>query len=346
MNKPAHILVIRLSAMGDVAMVVPVLKAITEIYPEVKLTVLTRTFFAPLFTEIQNVGIFEPDLYGRHKGITGLRLLASELQEKDIDAVADLHNVLRTKILKFIFRWNNIPVAQIDKGRQEKKELTRSKNKILRPLKTTHDRYADVFAHLGLPVDLSLPSPQPPKKLSLIAEELIGQKHQTWIGVAPFAQHQGKVYPFDLMQQVLDRLSENDEFRIFLFGGGSSETKMLSKWEETIPNAFNTTEKLSFQDQVALISQLDLMISMDSGNAHIATIFGIPIISIWGVTHPFIGFTPYSQPAKNSLLPDLEKYPLIPTSVYGDKIPKGYENVMRSIPPERIVNRVKEILSQ
>ena len=153
-NIPKHILVIRLSAMGDVAMTVPVLRAFTEQYPDVKITVLTREFFKPFFGDLQNVSVFNAEVNGKHKGVFGLLKLSKELKKLDIDAVADLHNVLRSKILKFFFF--GIKVVQIDKGRAEKKALTSGQN--VKQLKTTHQRYADVFEQLGFKIDLSNPS--------------------------------------------------------------------------------------------------------------------------------------------------------------------------------------------
>ena len=118
LKTPKHILVIRLSAMGDVAMSVPVLRAFKQQYPQTKITALTRSHFSPFFRDLPNVSVFPVDLNGKHKGIFGLFKLSKELKKLNIDAVADLHNVLRTKILKlFFFR---IRFIQIDKGRKEK----------------------------------------------------------------------------------------------------------------------------------------------------------------------------------------------------------------------------------
>ena len=166
MPKPKHILVIRFSAMGDVAMSIPVLRALTQHYPDLKITVLTRDFFKPFFRDLENVEVYVADLKGKHKGILGLYKLSKELKAHNtstsrsaaFDAVADLHNVLRSKLLKFFFFGKK--VVQLDKGRSEKKALTTGKR--FQQLKTTHQRYADVFEALGYPIDLSHPTfPKP-----------------------------------------------------------------------------------------------------------------------------------------------------------------------------------------
>ncbi len=344
MGKPQHILVTRLSAMGDVAMTVPVLKSLTENNPQLQITFLTRKFFSPFFRDLENVQVFEADLKGKHKGFRGLKKLSEELKGLEIDAVADLHNVLRTNILKVFFKMYGIPVRQIDKGRAEKKALTRTRNKNFRQLKTTHQRYADVFAALGYPVDLSFPGFLPKKSLSPAVRELTGTEPKKWVGIAPFAQHSSKAYPQDLLKKVLEELQDFKNIKVFLFGGGNYEKGILSSWEEEYQGTVNVAGKLSFEDELAMISNLDVMLSMDSGNGHMAANYGIPVITLWGLTHPYTGFAPFKQPESNSLLPDLAKYPAIPTSVYGKNIPDGYEEVMRSIPPEKVVAKIREVL--
>lgn len=345
MERPQHILVIRLSAMGDVAMMVPVLKAFTEKYPDVKLTLLTRRFYAPLFKELRNVNIFEAEVNGKHKGIIGLKTLSSELLELKPDAVADLHNVLRSNVLKLFFRLKGLPVKQLDKGRKEKKALTQKENKVFTPLKPTHQRYADVFEKLGYPLSLKVVHLLPKQKLSKKVRELTGQSTEKWLGIAPFAQHSSKAYPEDLMKQVLQELQKEQNLKIFLFGGGKVETGKLTSWEREFSNTISVAGKLTFEEELALISNLDTMVSMDSGNGHLAANYGIPVITLWGLTHPYTGFAPFRQPESNSILPDLQKYPAIPTSIYGKDIPEGYEEVMRSIPPQRVVEKIREIIA-
>ncbi|AVR44860.1 ADP-heptose--LPS heptosyltransferase RfaF [Christiangramia fulva] len=339
-----HILVIRFSALGDVAMMVPVISVLTQTYPEVIVTILTRSFFEPLFSHIPNVRVYEADVKGVHSGVLGLAGLARELRDEEVDVVADLHDVIRSNILRSVFYFYGIPFKQIDKGRSEKKALTREENKEFKQLKSTHQRYADVFAGLGYPLDLS--QYRPPKRRTLLpkVQELIGHDRQKWIGIAPFAQHESKMYPLDLMERVISELNAQGKTRLIFFGGGKRERDKLEKWQKQFENSISVVGKLSFAEELTLISNLDAMVSMDSGNAHLAAIYGIPVISLWGVTHPYTGFKAFNQPIENCILPDLEKYPKIPTSVYGNKIPAGYEEVMRSISPQKVLTRITEVV--
>jgi ADP-heptose:LPS heptosyltransferase len=340
-----HLLVIRLSAMGDVAMTVPVLSGLVGQYPNVKITVLTRSFFTPLFDGIPNVEVYTADVRGRHKGIVGLFRLFKELKNLHIDAVADLHHVLRSTILKNYFRLTNIPFVQVDKGRAEKKALTSGTQKIFKPLKSTHQRYADVFARLGFPINLESVTPLSKKDIATTTQNVVGPKTKKWIGIAPFAAFKGKMYPLSSMYKVVKELDESQEYKILLFGGGEKEEEQLDAWASECKNSVNMAGKITFQEELAVISHLDLMVAMDSGNAHLAAIYGIPTITIWGVTHPYAGFYPFGQDMDHGLLADRTKYPFIPTSVYGNKFPKGYENVMETITSEAVIVKVNLVLN-
>ncbi|MFS4455308.1 glycosyltransferase family 9 protein [Maribacter sp. 2304DJ31-5] len=339
-----HILVIRLSAMGDVAMAIHVLLALMAAYPELKVTVLTKSFFKPIFSQLPNVTVFAADVKGKHKGIQGLWKLYRELRRLEIDTVADLHNVMRSNVLKGLFKLSGTPFVQIDKGRAEKKALTAKKNKHFKQLRTTHERYADVFGKLGFKIDLKPENVLPRQEINFKKPELPLSEQKKWIGIAPFAAFSGKMYPLPLMEEVLDRLNNLKNCQVLLFGGGPSEQRQLEKWENQFSNCMNIAGRIDLDEQLALISNLDAMVAMDSGNAHLSAMFGIPTITLWGVTHPFAGFYPFGQSDRNALLADRDQFPLIPTSVYGNAFPKGYENAMETIGPEHVIQKIKSVL--
>lgn len=335
---PKHILVIRLSAMGDVAMTVPVLRAFTEQYHNVKLTVLTREFLKPFFRDLENVSVFHADVKGKHKGVFGLWKLSKELKKLDIDAVADLHNVLRSNILKFFLF--STKCVQIDKGRAEKKALTTGA--IFKQLKTTQQRYADVFEKLGFKLELSNPSFPEQSKLNDKTLTIVGSDTLKWVGIAPFAAFESKMYPLDLIKEVIATLSKTH--KILLFGGGQQEVEILNSFQNSFDNVINLAGKLSLSEELDVISNLDIMLSMDSANAHIAAMLGIKVITIWGVTHPFAGFSPLNQPEDFALLANRNKYPKIPTSIYGNKYPENYKEASRSISPKTIIKKIESII--
>lgn len=326
--------------MGDVAMSVPVLRAFSKRYPNVKITVLSKPFLKPLFNDIKNIHFHAAEVRGKHKGFFGIFKLYQELKLLNIDAVADLHHVLRSIILRTFFKFSGTKIASIDKGRSEKRALTRTKNKVFKQLKSTHERYADVFRKLGFPLDISKPEYPQKKELTPDIISVTGSKKNYWVGIAPFAKYNSKTYPLDLMEQVIADLSKHPNLQILFFGGGKNEIDVLERLEKNYQNTINLAGKFELSKELLIISNLDCMVCMDSGNAHFAAMMGIHTLTIWGVTHPYTGFSGFNQSLENAILPDLKKYPNIPCSIYGNKVCEGYEDVMRTIHPKIVVEKV------
>lgn len=332
--------------MGDVAMTVPVIKAFVEQNADVKITVVSIPFYKPFFDGIKNVSFFEVDVKKRHKGFWGLLKLYPDLKKLNIDAIADLHNVLRSKFIRKLFALNGKQVAFTDKGRKEKAALTSLENKEFKQLKSMFERHVETFNKLGFSIDLSHPNFPEKAILSNDILKISGEKANfNWIGIAPFAQYESKVYPQDLMQKVIDELALNTNNKIFLFGGGKKEIEILNQFSNSKQNVIVVAGKINLKQELQLISNLDVMLSMDSGNAHIAAMLGIKVITLWGATHPFAGFSPFNQPLENCLVSDRNQYPLLPTSVYGNKTVERYEDVMRSISVESVVEKINTVLN-
>ncbi len=338
-NPINHILVIRLSALGDAAMLTPVLRALKAQYKDVELTVLTKPFLQPVFREVEGVNVIAADVKNDHKGLLGMIRLSKELRKLGVDSVADCHNVLRTNIIKrLLFKR---PFIQIDKGRKAKKNLVTGRK--FKQLKSTHQRYADVFEKLGFSLDLSNPEFPANKEMSHKAKSLLGPVTDQMIGIAPFAAFEGKTYPLDLMEQVISELSHS--VKVVLFGGGNTEIQFLDVIAKKYANVINLAGKLSLAEELDVISNLELMIGMDSGNAHLAAMYGVKTLTLWGVTHPYAGFYPFDQDPENALLADRNVYPKIPTSIYGNKWPEGYEKAMSTIKPEAVIKKAKYLIT-
>ena len=336
-----HILSIRLSALGDVAMTIPVINTLLKTYPDLKITVLTKPQFKVLFDFIPDLNVIVAEVKTKHKGLKGLYALSQELKPHNLSSVADLHAVLRSRVLCLFLKLQGLKIRRINKGRAEKKALTRAKNKIFKPLKTTVERYADVYRKLGYEIDLDKVKFLEKQHLDVsVVNELNIENADKLLGIAPFAAHDGKVYPADLMQEVIKQLAQQNTLNIYLFGGGKLEMSRLHNWARPYKNVYCIAGKYDFKTELDLISNLDAMISMDSGNGHLAAMFGVKVFSIWGQTHPHAGFAPFGQMENEQILPDRTVFPLLPTSVYGNKKVKGYQNVMRTIEPEKVYNLV------
>lgn len=333
----------RLSSMGDVAMAVPVLRALVQQYPELRVTVVSRPFFKPFFDTIPQIHFVAFDPKTTHKGLLGLGRLYWQLSSLSIDAFGDMHNVLRSKIIRVLFALSGKKTAGLDKGRAEKKALTRLQNKQFFPLTSMVDRQAQVLEKLGFPLDLSKPTFPPKPELTPEIAALVGAKTKCWVGLAPFAQYEGKVYPLDLMKQVTHQLDQTGKYELFLLGGGAKEIAVLKQLSEQTNHTKVVAGQLSLAQEMALMSQFEVLVSMDSANGHMGALLGIPVITLWGATHPYTGFIPFNQPESHSLCADRNQFPGLPTSVYGNKIMPGYADAMRTILPETVVAKIQEI---
>ena len=341
----ARILIIRFSALGDVAMTIPVIHSLAVQYPQHEITVLSRAVWQPLFQGLPaNVGFVGADLTGKHKGLWGLNSLYSELKAMHFDYSADFHHVVRSKYLCMRLRLAKKPVASICKGRAGKKKLVRRHDKVMENQKSSFRRYADVLEKLGLPVLLNFSSIYGEGKGNFAEiEPVTGPKeNQKWIGIAPFAKHRGKIYPLELQEQVIAHFAANPQVKVFLFGGGKSEQEVFDAWIAKYPSVVSMIGKLNMRTELNLMSHLDVMLSMDSANMHLASLVNIPVVSIWGATHPYAGFMGWKQLPVNTVQLDLS---CRPCSVYGQKSCwRGDYACLRDIKPEQVIAKIEGIV--
>ncbi len=344
-SSKGHILVIRFSSIGDVAMTVPVVYSLAAQYPHCHVTVLSRNTLAQLFERMpDNVSFRGVDLEGKHKGLWEMECLYRELKKEKFDAVADFHDVLRSKYLRWRFQVAGVKVACVDKGRKGKRKLVRRKNKELVCQKSAFYRYADVLKALGYPVKVDFLSVFGDEKGNIRYVNLPRSEKGAakWIGGAPIAAHEGKIYPLSGQQRVVSRLSRREGTKIFLLGGGEKEIETLEDWAEKYPNVISTAGKLTLSTELALMSHLDVMLSMDSANMHLASLVNVPVISIWGATHPYAGFMGWKQLPDRAVQVEL---PCRPCSVYGNKpcYRKDYA-CLRGISSDKVVQCIENVI--
>jgi ADP-heptose:LPS heptosyltransferase len=300
----------------------------------------------PLIELIPGVNFFPTDDKGRHKGLLGLIRLYFDLRkENKWDGIVDLHDVLRTKILRFFYSFTNVPVGIIDKGRSEKRKLTRKSNKIIKPLLHTIDRYSRAFNALGFVFKVDFESIYTSKPLlPELFRDNFGGINNILIGFAPFAKHKGKTYPIDLVKETLRKLSRIENSTIILFGGGTEEKRQLENLAKEYKNVISVASRLTLAEELAIMANLKVMISMDSANMHLASLVGTRVVSIWGATHPYAGFYGWNQSPNNAI--QIDSLSCRPCSVFGDKpcFRKDYA-CLNQIDPEFVVKKVKELIS-
>lgn len=349
MGRPAHVVVLRFSALGDVALLAPVLQSAAEHNPGVKITLVTRPKFTELFRAHSLVKTFAADVGTEFAGISGLWKLSRKILSLHPDVVIDAHDHLRTKILRFFLAWFSTQIIVFDKGRKEKKSLIQLKNKSgLQPLQHTIDRYRDAFTKAGLNVPVGT---EPPFKnfssLSATPSILDSVLSKRWIGIAPFAAHLTKRWPLQRFEEMIGNFESETDFVFLLFGGGKKEKEQLDSICSRHSNAINLTGIFSLDDELKVLSRLDVMVCVDSANMHLAALSGVPVVSIWGGTHTMTGFGPFPNRLNQIIEIPVEDLHCRPCSVYGlDECPRKDHACMQGIPPERVISAVRNVLQQ
>lgn len=329
-RKPSHLLVVRLSALGDVAIMVPVLQAYAQANPDVQFTVAAPPLLEPLFLGMSNVDFLGVKKKQRASAI------CRQLQSAGADAIADLHQIHRVSRALFLLRLqalahlHYIPLRRIRKGR-----LTRwlfLSHLYMHPRKPQDQRYAEVFDRLGLAKSgEQLPTTHCPLPTTHCPLP---------IGIAPFAQHPAKIWPWEYTCTLALMLAEKG-YQVRLFGS-REEAPQLESLAARHANITSLAGKHTFAEELDIIRSLPLMVTMDSANMHFASAVGTPVVSIWGATHPDFGFYGHAQDRDNALCANL---PCQPCSAYGKRPCRyGDRRCLRAITPEAVMDKIEKAL--
>lgn len=339
------ILVIRLSAMGDVVLTVPLVREAARYR---KVVVVTRPLFTNYFLGIDNVILVSADTSGRHSGLAGIFRLYKDIESTEkVDLVVDLHNVIRSRILSAIYRFSGRKIFRIDKGRKAKKRFIRSRTQD--KLIHTTERYKRVFYNAGIKIgDLLIPSfTFSSEEISFANKYLSDRKYENrkWIAVAPFAMHPTKQWSVNNIRELLEDLDQTEQAHTFLFGG-FNEKKRLIDITDGLGSVSVLAGEFSIRQELSLISMMDVMISMDSSNLHMAAISGIKTISLWGGTHPGIGFGPLGSQGHSIIQIPLEELPCRPCTIYGKgncKLKEEKFKCLNYIKPYMVIDELRRM---
>ena len=333
---PRHLLVFRTSAMGDVAMLAHAVRALKSAYPALRVTVATQAIFRPFFAGLE-VGFLTVAVKGPHHSLYGMWRLAATAKRLGVDAVADVHGTLRSKTFGLAMRLRGVRVADIRKGRDEKREFIRCGGRGAEPVRHTVLRYCDVFRQLGF--EFADPGPAAPA----VRPNPFGPKQGVWVGFAPFSAQQGKTYPEAPAREVV-RLLAGRYDRVFVHGGGGVEAGFAQEMERMYPNVTAVYGKVRLAGEMDLISHLDCVVSMDSLVMHLASLVATPVVSVWGATHPGLGFLGYGCSAEHAVQADMA---CRPCSVFGNRPCRyGDFRCIDTVAPERILDEVARLLGR
>lgn len=237
-----HIIISRFSAIGDVAMTIPVIYGLAKANPHHRFTMLTKRGMVRIFVNPpRNLEVIGLDFKGNP--LSDYRILADAVDAAKNKArgkryFVDLHDVLRSRLLGLVCRTRGYKTLRFDKARKAKRDIIRHSSKAPREVSSNFTRYAAPFSKIeGLKPAAGFRSvfPSGSGDKSLF-EHVTGPRREgeRWIGIAPFAAHEGKIYPPELMKAVVDELAWKGGIRIFLFGGGAVRRRSLTAGRRTM----------------------------------------------------------------------------------------------------------------
>lgn len=319
----ARYLITRLSALGDVAMLLQVLYSVARANEQHEFVLLTQPFMTELLLNSpDNVEAMAIDTRGEEGNLLGLLRYARRLRREHFDVVLDLHDVLRTKLLRSYLWASGVPFLHLSKPRRERRHLLRhgyrSEADAVPPM---YQLYRQVFLSAGLDVPEEIPPvaghPLLEQAFQRRYADLATKDHQRFrLGLAPFASTPAKTYDLERMQEVLGQIAQTGRFEIFLFGGRGKEQQTLETWASRFPGVRSIAGQLDLSDELQLISTLQAMVSMDSANMHLASLMGVRVLSVWCCTHPAAGFLGIGQRLEDCIQP--EGLAHRPCSIFGD----------------------------
>lgn len=344
-----RVLAVRYSAIGDVAIAIPVLYSACACHPDVRFVMLTRSSLTSMWVNrpanLEVIGIDESS----YRGLGGAKRLMRLLGEEPFSVVIDLQNDKATRALRLYCWLHHIHTVKFNNAQSHKHDLSRRTNKVMLPLASSRARYREAFFKAGLPIDghfnglFGLHGKGDPKDFASVCAPKPPKPHK-WVGIAPFALYPEKEYPLEKMEEVIKSLAELPDTTIFILGGAGREEQKALEWAQKYPPVISMAGgHHHFNAELALMSHFDVLVTMDSVNMQLGSIANTPTISIWGATHHYCGSKGWHQSETDMIQLPL---PCRPCSMVGDKPCYRHDRLcLTAIRPDMIYSRIVEKLT-
>ncbi len=285
---------IRFDTLGDVILTTPVIRNLRQEYPDASITVVTRRPYDELFHADPDVNRVVA-LAGHidRDGLPGLRAAANALSNERFDAVLDLQCSYDSRLLSSLIR---------ARKRARPPQLHWAEFKLIhmkrfaKPLAPKVDRFNAVLPQ----VKADIRTRRPDIRLSRAARAWAAnesartrrESQYTTVGAHPGANWATKRWPVESFAECLSRVANKERSRVLLFGS-SPERPLLERTAALMPEVHTVVYSgLPLQRVGALVEQCDVFLANDSGLMHLSAALSVPTLSLFGPTHPALGFTP------------------------------------------------------
>jgi ADP-heptose:LPS heptosyltransferase len=314
------VLLLRFSSIGDIVLTTPVIRTVKTQVDNAEVHFATKIGYKALLESnpyIDKVHYLEDDL----------RKLISQLRKEEFDFIIDLHNNLRTRVIKLAL---GVKSSSFDKLNLEKWLMVNFKIDKLPHIHIV-ERYLAAAAPLGVKNDSLGLDYFIPEKDQVPADWLPAEMRSGYVAYAIGAQHFTKKLPLERMIELCGKINRP----IVLLGGKEDfdNGEKVRGFFEQNPNGkttiYNACGKFNLNQSASIVKQANYVFSHDTGLMHIAAAFRKEIFSVWGNTIPLFGMYPYRT--RFSVLEN-NKLSCRPCSKIGyDKCPKGHFRCMYDI---------------
>lgn len=314
------ILVIRLSAIGDVLLTFPVLQGIKEKFPEAEIHFLTKEEQLPLLQllpfEVKGVALQ-----------SSISATAKLLKNQRFDQIIDLHNNLRTLLLQwsmFRFQWSRVKKHNTTKWRM----TNFKKNYFWIPSIVERYALAAKVELSGNPIVLNLNQAAPLSLPDAYAVWVLGAKFKT------------KQFP---LEKIRETLALCDVSIVLL--GGKEEINMAKNLSQEFPRLINLVGKTDFFQAARVLSQAKLVVTNDTGLMHLASFYNPPMLCLWGNTVPGFGMGPYGcDKVEHFQVTDLSCRPC--SKIGYKECPKGHFKCMMQQDSSLLAQKISALFHQ
>lgn len=292
-----RILVVRFSSLGDLVLTSSPIKSIHQAYPQAEIFLLSKSKYQEIAAGLPFVSqIISFDSEVKHKGIAGFFKLREELKPLHFDIIVDLHSNWRSFLVR---RFLSAPHrVKYHKRSWARFLMVHWKSLKIKP-KHTLELYKSALRKLGisstiLPPQLDLKPEDSNWAISYLKERKVFPG-DSLVGLSPGAKWETKRWDEEKFAETGQILAKKLNAKIIIFGD-EKEKEMVNQIAQNL-KAQNPIEAvgLKLNQLTALIDQCKILVSNDSGLMHIATARNVPVVAIFGPTHPKLGFTPFGE---------------------------------------------------
>ena len=350
---PQKILLIRLSAIGDILLTTPLLRALRTQFPEAQLDFVVKSEFAEILRHHPAINtLYELNV---QNGWPELTALGRRLRAARYEVIFDIHNNFRSRYLTHAAKPQR--VLRHRKYVLRRWLLVRAKINLLQNTPPIYQRYLEAAA----PFNLTAPLSAAGFRLELFwrgednqrAEvELSSRQWQPqlpMLGLAPGAGFFTKRWPAEYFGALAVQCIQQG-WQVAVLGGkqDAALAKIIASMvcEQLRDNAplLNLVGALSLTESAAVVKKCRMLVANDSGLMHIAEAVGTPLLAVFGSTTRELGFFPHLP---TSRVIEHESLSCRPCSHLGfQQCPAGHFRCMREITVEKVWNAVQEMMRE